>query len=72
VAGLAVGVSAADAGRLVLLARPAGADTPALVRLGADLHRLRCALAAEGLASAWLPTDPADSVLRLAVGPPGT
>jgi len=39
---------------------PADADPAALVRFGADLHRLRAALAAEGIASTPRPTaDPA-------------
>ncbi|MFY1673071.1 coenzyme F420-0:L-glutamate ligase [Plantactinospora sp. WMMB334] len=38
---------------------PAGADPGALIRFGADLHRLRAALAAEGIGSALLPPPPA-------------
>jgi coenzyme F420-0:L-glutamate ligase / coenzyme F420-1:gamma-L-glutamate ligase len=41
-----------------------------LVAAGIDVHRLRCALAAEGLASAWIPAEAPDRVLgALAVGP---
>jgi coenzyme F420-0:L-glutamate ligase / coenzyme F420-1:gamma-L-glutamate ligase len=41
-----------------------------LVAAGIDVHRLRCALAAEGLASTWTPTEgPGPVVGVLAVGP---
>ncbi|GAB3963013.1 hypothetical protein GCM10027615_02290 [Plantactinospora veratri] len=36
---------------------PAGTDPAVLIRFGADLHRLRAALAAEGLGSAVLPAS---------------
>jgi coenzyme F420-0:L-glutamate ligase/coenzyme F420-1:gamma-L-glutamate ligase len=39
------------------------------VRLGADMHRLRCALVAAGLASRWLSTASPGMVGALAVGP---
>jgi len=45
------------------------ADPHALVRLGADVHRLRAALAAEGLGSALRPGEPGTVVL--AVHPAG-
>ncbi|WP_422773336.1 coenzyme F420-0:L-glutamate ligase [Plantactinospora sp. WMMC1484] len=38
---------------------PTGPDPDALIRFGADLHRLRAALAAEGIGSALLPALPA-------------
>jgi coenzyme F420-0:L-glutamate ligase/coenzyme F420-1:gamma-L-glutamate ligase len=45
-----------------------------LVAAGIDVHRLRCALAAEGLASAWIPAESIDDtgglVGMLAIGPP--
>jgi coenzyme F420-0:L-glutamate ligase/coenzyme F420-1:gamma-L-glutamate ligase len=45
-----------------------------LVAAGVQIHRLRCALAAEGLTTAWLPADgpPLDGQLvgRLVIGPP--
>jgi coenzyme F420-0:L-glutamate ligase/coenzyme F420-1:gamma-L-glutamate ligase len=44
-------------------------DPVALVRLGAGVHRLRAALAAEGLASAA--TVPAAGVVLVLAGPPG-
>lgn len=34
------------------------ADAPALVALGADVHRLRAALLAEGIPSRWIPAPP--------------
>ena len=37
-----------------------------LIELGMDVHRLRCALAAEGLASVWLP----DTAILAAGCPP--
>jgi coenzyme F420-0:L-glutamate ligase/coenzyme F420-1:gamma-L-glutamate ligase len=42
------------------------------LRLGATVHRVRCALAAEGLASTWLEAAPGDppTRVRLAVGVP--
>ncbi|WP_328339956.1 coenzyme F420-0:L-glutamate ligase [Micromonospora sp. NBC_00421] len=56
-AGLAATVDGWPAGAtgLVLGAAPTPVDRPDLVRFGADLHRLRIALAAEGIASALLP-----------------
>ena len=45
-------------------------DVLQVVALGADLHRVRCALAAEGLASIWLPGPDDGALGRLAVGPP--
>jgi coenzyme F420-0:L-glutamate ligase/coenzyme F420-1:gamma-L-glutamate ligase len=53
------------------------ADGPGpLVAAGIDVHRLRCALAADGLASTWIPTgsteDPGRVVGVLAVGPLAT
>ncbi len=49
------------AGVLVLAAPPAAADPFGLVRFGADLHRLRSALAAENLPSTLLPPPPGTS-----------
>jgi coenzyme F420-0:L-glutamate ligase/coenzyme F420-1:gamma-L-glutamate ligase len=49
-----------------------GESTGPAVRFGAAVHRVRCALAAAGMASVWLdpePGDPATSA-RLAVGGP--
>ncbi|KWV30043.1 coenzyme F420-0:L-glutamate ligase [Micromonospora rifamycinica] len=56
-AGLAATVDGWPAGAtgLVLGAAPTPVDQPDLVRFGADLHRLRIALAAEGIGSALLP-----------------
>ncbi|MEU1889252.1 coenzyme F420-0:L-glutamate ligase [Micromonospora sp. WMMD987] len=56
-AGLAATVVGWPAGAtgLVLGAAPTPVDQPDLVRFGADLHRLRIALAAEGIGSALLP-----------------
>jgi coenzyme F420-0:L-glutamate ligase/coenzyme F420-1:gamma-L-glutamate ligase len=45
----------AGAGGLILGAAPTPVDQPDLVRFGADMHRLRVALAAEGVSSALLP-----------------
>jgi len=45
------------------------ADLPGATGTGADLHRLRAALAAQGLASAWLPVPP--GCAELAAAPPG-
>ncbi|HEX6499242.1 MAG TPA: coenzyme F420-0:L-glutamate ligase [Micromonosporaceae bacterium] len=43
---------------VLCLADPAtGAATVGLLTLGTEIHRLRCALAAEGLASVWVPVD---------------
>jgi coenzyme F420-0:L-glutamate ligase/coenzyme F420-1:gamma-L-glutamate ligase len=42
------------AGTTHVVRLPAPADPVAALRLGADVHRLRCALAAEGLATIWL------------------
>ncbi|WFE64038.1 coenzyme F420-0:L-glutamate ligase [Micromonospora sp. WMMD714] len=55
--GLAATVDGWPAGAtgLVLGAAPTPVDQPDLVRFGADLHRLRIALAAEGIGSALLP-----------------
>jgi coenzyme F420-0:L-glutamate ligase/coenzyme F420-1:gamma-L-glutamate ligase len=43
----------------VVVVVAASADPAACARAGADGYRLRVALAAEGLATAWLPADPA-------------
>jgi coenzyme F420-0:L-glutamate ligase/coenzyme F420-1:gamma-L-glutamate ligase len=42
------------AGTTHVVRLPVPSDPVAAMRLGADVHRLRCALAAEGLASVWL------------------
>ncbi len=55
-----------QAGGLVLGAPPTPVDQPDLVRFGADLQRLRTALAAEGVASALLP-PPAGSTASAAL-----
>ncbi|MEN3308638.1 MAG: coenzyme F420-0:L-glutamate ligase / coenzyme F420:gamma-L-glutamate ligase [Micromonosporaceae bacterium] len=65
----------------VVLLVAAGPDPVTCARAGADGYRLRVALAAEGLATAWLPADPARiadltqlpgfPVAALAVGYPG-
>ena len=49
-----------------------GESTGPAVRFGAAVHRVRCALAAAGLASVWLDPEPADPAAsaRLAVGWP--
>ncbi|MFJ8685733.1 coenzyme F420-0:L-glutamate ligase [Micromonospora wenchangensis] len=62
-AGLAATVDGwpAWATGLVLGAAPTPVDQPDLVRFGADLHRLRIALAAEGVPSTLLP-PPAGSI----------
>ncbi|MGY0007053.1 coenzyme F420-0:L-glutamate ligase [Micromonospora sp. I033] len=59
-AGLAATVPGwpAEATGLVLGAPPAPVDPADLVRFGADLQRLRTALAAEGVSSALLPPPP--------------
>jgi len=44
------------------------ADAEQLVSLGADVHRLRCALAAEGFATAWLPAHRLLAIGCVAVG----
>jgi coenzyme F420-0:L-glutamate ligase / coenzyme F420-1:gamma-L-glutamate ligase len=44
-------------GGVVLHLSPAGTGATALIRLGADAHRLRAALAAEGVASEALISD---------------
>ncbi|GIH12033.1 coenzyme F420-0:L-glutamate ligase [Rugosimonospora africana] len=41
---------------------PAGSGPAALARAGAGIHRLRCALAAAGAASTWLPDAEPDGV----------
>ena len=57
-------------GELILLAAP---PVPmACARAGADLHRLRAALAAEGLVSAWREVNPARLAAQLAPLPAGT
>lgn len=60
-AGLIAAVPGWPAGAtaLVLGSPPAPVDPMDLVRFGADLHRLRIALAAEGIGSALLPRPPA-------------
>ncbi|MEU0552309.1 coenzyme F420-0:L-glutamate ligase [Micromonospora sp. NPDC005979] len=58
----------ADATALVLGTAPAPVDPMDLVRFGADLHRLRVALAAEGVGSTLLPPpagSPASAALAL-------
>ncbi|MEU4339192.1 coenzyme F420-0:L-glutamate ligase [Micromonospora lupini] len=58
----------ADASALVLGTAPAPLDPMDLVRFGADLHRLRIALAAEGVRSTLLPPpagSPASAALAL-------
>ncbi|WP_405427118.1 coenzyme F420-0:L-glutamate ligase [Micromonospora sp. NBC_00617] len=58
----------ADASALVLGTAPAPVDPMDLVRFGADLHRLRVALAAEGVRSTLLPPpagSPASAALAL-------
>lgn len=58
----------ADATALVLGTAPAPVDPMDLVRFGADLHRLRIALAAEGVGSTLLPPpagSPASAALAL-------
>jgi coenzyme F420-0:L-glutamate ligase/coenzyme F420-1:gamma-L-glutamate ligase len=52
-----------------ILCHPRAADTDALIRLGADIHRLRAALAAEGIASALEPGDGAPAILALSQPP---
>ncbi|AVT31444.1 coenzyme F420-0:L-glutamate ligase [Plantactinospora sp. BC1] len=47
---------------------PAGTDPGVLIRFGADLHRLRAALAAEGLGSAVLPAPAGQVGATLLVG----
>lgn len=50
----------AQPGDALIACRPAAADPTALIRFGADVHRLRAALAAESLASALhYPASPA-------------
>jgi coenzyme F420-0:L-glutamate ligase/coenzyme F420-1:gamma-L-glutamate ligase len=72
--------AAGDPPGLAGVADPPGlagaADPPGLagaVAAGVAVHRLRCALAAEGLASAWLTAEPSTAagrlIGRLAVGP---
>jgi coenzyme F420-0:L-glutamate ligase/coenzyme F420-1:gamma-L-glutamate ligase len=46
---------------------PAG-DPLAIARVGADVHRLRVALAADGLASAWLPVAVPPGLVALPAG----
>ncbi|MFE9653004.1 coenzyme F420-0:L-glutamate ligase [Micromonospora sp. NPDC006431] len=67
-AGMVAGVPGwpAHASGLVLGAPPAPVDQGALVRFGADLQRLRTALAAEGISSAVFP-PPAGSTASAAV-----
>jgi coenzyme F420-0:L-glutamate ligase/coenzyme F420-1:gamma-L-glutamate ligase len=60
--------------QIVLVPDATGTDPRSLARAGAGIHRLRAALAAEGLASAWLdaaPDDVAAPLGVLAVGLPG-
>ncbi|WP_018789877.1 coenzyme F420-0:L-glutamate ligase [Salinispora arenicola] len=67
-AGAVPGWPAAAASALILAAPPTPVDPFGLVRFGADVHRLRAALAAEGLPSALLPPPPgtpATAVLAL-------
>jgi coenzyme F420-0:L-glutamate ligase / coenzyme F420-1:gamma-L-glutamate ligase len=52
----------ATATGIITCAPPAGSDRGDLVRVGVDVHRLRVALAAEGVGSVLLPA-PADSAL---------
>lgn len=52
-------------GDVITCAPPDPADPAALVRFGADLHRLRAALAAEGLASAPKLTDDGGALVQL-------
>jgi len=51
----------AAANTLLLAAPPTPVDPFGLVRFGADVHRLRAALAAEGLPSTLLPPPPGTS-----------
>jgi coenzyme F420-0:L-glutamate ligase/coenzyme F420-1:gamma-L-glutamate ligase len=44
----------ANTARVLVPHAPAGADAPGLARAGAAVHRLRAALAAAGVGSAWL------------------
>jgi coenzyme F420-0:L-glutamate ligase / coenzyme F420-1:gamma-L-glutamate ligase len=56
--------------RCELSQEPIAGDEPAsLIALGVDVHRLRCALAAEGLATVWLPEPSGGGTL--AIGAPG-
>lgn len=60
IAALVPRVPAGTQDLVLCLADPAtGAATGpvGLLTIGTDIHRLRCALAAEGLASTWVPTD---------------
>jgi coenzyme F420-0:L-glutamate ligase / coenzyme F420-1:gamma-L-glutamate ligase len=60
------GFEAARAGEpAVRCTVPAPSDPASLVRLGADVHRLRAALAAEGLASVVAFPAPGQVVLRV-------
>jgi len=71
----------ASAGTALALVTTSSVDAPAgtthvvrcvasdLFAAGAGVHRLRCALAAEGLASAWLPAAAGPVVGFLAIGP---
>jgi coenzyme F420-0:L-glutamate ligase/coenzyme F420-1:gamma-L-glutamate ligase len=56
-AGLPVGTA-----RALVPHVPAGADPASLAQAGAGIHRLRCALAAAGAASAWLTGADVDGV----------
>jgi coenzyme F420-0:L-glutamate ligase/coenzyme F420-1:gamma-L-glutamate ligase len=49
---------------------PAGVDAWGAARVGERVHRLRAALAAEGLATAWITPDPA-AITQLVALPPG-
>ncbi|MET0417502.1 MAG: coenzyme F420-0:L-glutamate ligase, partial [Actinoplanes sp.] len=62
VAGVLASNPTVDGDTLVLTARDDSA--PSLIRLGADCHRLRAALAAEGVASVERPQD---AVIRLSL-----
>ncbi len=63
-------VPAADPDRILCHLDGPAAEPEALVRLGADIHRLRAALAAEGVATALRPgTDGAAAVLALSQPP---
>jgi coenzyme F420-0:L-glutamate ligase / coenzyme F420-1:gamma-L-glutamate ligase len=52
-----------------ILCHPRAGDTDTLIRLGADIHRLRAALAAEGIASTLESGDEAPAVLALSQPP---
>ncbi len=65
---LVVELEAEFEARPTLRVRCATAGPDELIALGTDVHRLRCALAAEGIATALLPAEPA--VVQIAVGRP--